>query len=203
MPNAHAMDDRLDTEPHASRRWLRGCAIGCAVAAFISALIGALGAVLVANLAGMVGRISAETLAAELALRYDQLRQAERLPEGEEDLFDAVFRASQQEGASMWVVLACTAVIERGVEDDLLSGRERVQLEDVLALAQNNPGASEAEVRALTRRFAGLNRRIDQILRRPFAVEGPGQGPRLPAPESRNEQDKDGDQLEAPEQHSE
>lgn len=203
MPNAHAMDDRNDAEQPASRRWLQGCAIGCAVAAFLSALIGALGAVLIANLAGMIGRISAETLAAELALRYDQLKQADRLPEGHEDLFDAVFRASQQEGASMWVVLACTAVIERGVEDGLFTARERVQLEDVLRLAERNRGANEAEVRALTRRFAGLDRRIEQILRRPFTVEGPGPRPRLPAPERRNEQDENRDQLEAPEQHGE
>jgi len=165
------------------------------------ALIGALGAVLIANLAGTVGRISADTMAAELALRYDQLKEAGKLPGGDEDLFDAVFRASQQDGVSMWVVLACTAVIERGAEDDNFTGRERVQLEDVLWLAEHNPDAGEAEVRKLARRFVGLERKIDQILRRPFTVDGPGPGFRLPPPERGDEQDEDGDQFEAPEQH--
>ena len=162
-----------DTQkPKRRHRW-RTCGVVAAFTVGVLVLLGVFAAVLFSSLIRMVDRISAETISAEVEMRYERMKADGKIPAGQGALFADIFALSQRDTASLWAVLLCRAVLDDSLVDGQVSSREIRRAGDAIKLLDRQIALSRPDLDLFLRDYPELEPPIRQFLLRPFeAADG-------------------------------
>ncbi len=180
-------------------KWLWGCTIGCGALLIIAVVAG----FLLYRFAMTALDEGTRQLADEFSERYDEWKEADRVPEEQEPIYDELVEIMHHPDASPFAILLVVGTVASALEDGEVGEDEQQMAEAVLSLLRENPGVGVFEIGTIFEEHPELYEAFQElqqgVTEEPIDPDEDEIPMPLPSPDEVDDPENDGDEDDAEE----
>ncbi len=167
----------MTEEPRPNSPKRRTCVAGCLILLALAIVLGAIIFFMLSGFLGTVDRMSKDTVAADLSIRYDQLKASNTIPPEHEALFGRLYALSQRTTTSLGAVVLIRVAFEQVSNDGAVNPKNLEFVRDVDKLVGDQGNVNIRQFEGFLDAHPAIRDEVDAYVEKTMNMEKPEPNP--------------------------